>query len=53
MSTSHSEGFHIATQKENKSITSWGLQLEEIYQIAIEKGKARGEDPDNTLKVQF
>ena len=45
--------FYTATQKENESITSWGLRLEEIYQRAIEKGKAREEERDNTLKEQF
>ena len=45
--------FYTATQKENESITSWGLRLEEIYQRAKEKGKAREEERDNTLKEQF
>ena len=45
--------FYTATQIENESITSWGLQLDEIYQRAIEKGKAREEDGNNTLKEQF
>ena len=36
--------FYTTTQKENGTITFWGLPLEEIYQRTIEKGKAMEED---------
>ena len=45
--------FYTATQSETETITAWGLRLEEIFQRAIEKGKARETDRDSTLREQF
>ena len=45
--------FYTATKGETETITAWGLRLEEIFQRAIEKGKAREEDRDSTLREQF
>ena len=40
--------FYTAAQRENETVTAWGLRLEEIYQRATEKGKAREEDRECT-----
>ena len=45
--------FYTATQKETESVNEWGLRLEEIFQRAIEKGKAREVERDTTLREQF
>ncbi|MEW8316225.1 MAG: hypothetical protein AB2658_14515 [Candidatus Thiodiazotropha endolucinida] len=45
--------FYMASQKETESVNEWGLRLEEIFQRAIEKGKAREEERDTTLREQF
>ena len=45
--------FYTATQKETENVNEWGLRLEEIFQRAIEKGKARKEERDTTLREQF
>ena len=45
--------FYTATQSETETTTAWGLRLEENFQRAIEKGKARETDRDSTLREQF
>ena len=45
--------FYTATQTETETSSAWGSRLEEIYQRAIDKGKAREEDKNSALIEQF
>ena len=45
--------FYTAEQRENESVTLWGIRLEEIYQRAIEKGFATHEQRDKMLVERF
>ena len=45
--------FYTATQSETETITAWGLRFKEIFQAAIEKGKARETERESTLREQF
>ena len=41
--------FYTAEQKENECVTLWGIQLEEIFQRAVEKGFANENQSDKML----
>lgn len=45
--------FYTAEQRENESVTLWGIRLEEIYQRAVEKGFASYEERDKMLIERF
>ena len=45
--------FFTAEQRENESVTLWGIRLEEIYQRAIDKGFATNVQRDKMLVERF
>ena len=45
--------FYTAEQRENESVTLWGIRLQEIYQRAVEKGFATYEQRDKMLTERF
>ena len=45
--------FYTAEQKENESVTLWGIRLEEIFQRAVEKGFATENQRDKMLIERF
>ena len=45
--------FYTAEQKENESVTLWGIRLEEIFQRAVEKGFATETQRDKMLIERF
>lgn len=45
--------FYSASQKQDESVASWGLRLEEILQKAIDKGHVREEEKDEMLRKKF
>ena len=45
--------FYTATQKQDETVTAWGLRLEEILQKAVSKGHVKQEEIDSMLKAKF
>ena len=45
--------FYTAAQKQDESVTAWGLRLEEILQRAAEKGHIKIEEKNDLLKDTF
>ena len=45
--------FYTAAQKQDESVTAWGLRLEEILQRATEKGHIKAEEKNDLLKDTF
>ena len=45
--------FDTAIQKQDESVTAWGLRLEEKLQKATEKGHVRSEEKNDLLKDAF
>ena len=45
--------FYTVIQKQDESVTAWGLRLEEKLQKATEKGHVRSEEKNDLLKDAF
>ncbi|MEW8545549.1 MAG: hypothetical protein AB2693_18670, partial [Candidatus Thiodiazotropha sp.] len=45
--------FYTAAQKQDETVTAWGLRLEEILQKAVMKGHVRKEETDGMLRNKF
>ena len=45
--------FYTAAQKQDETVTAWGLRLEEMLQKAVMKGHIRKEETDSMLRNKF
>ena len=45
--------FYTAAQKQDETVTAWGLRLEEMLQKAVTKGHIRKEETDSMLRNKF